>query len=105
MQWVMGLLVHFDQRGEYVKVVCLVRIQLMSCQYVDNLSSVRKFLVVVDRPQWMHREELIVGFRDSLIAHGRHIAALLLAHSSSFHVPLVYSACVRNRRTNTLHML
>ena len=73
----------------------------------DTLSSnaaVLEFRIVVDRPQWMHREELIVGFGDIFISHQRRVLAPFLAHSSSFHVSLLYSACVRNRRTNTLRM-
>jgi hypothetical protein len=101
----MGVLVGFDQRGEHVKVVCLVCVQSMACQYVDHRSSVLKFHIVVNGPEWMHREELIVGFGDILISHQRRVLAPFLAHSSSFDVSLVYSACVRNRRTNILRML
>src|SRR5882724_7373560 len=67
----------------------------MSCQYVDDLSGVLEFHIVVDLPEWMHREEPIVGFGDSLISHERYIATLLLAHSSSFHVSLARLRCER----------
>ena len=65
IKWVIGVLVGFDQCGEHVKIVCLVCIQIMSCQYVDDLSGVLEFHIVVDWPEWMPREELIVGFTRS----------------------------------------
>src|SRR5215510_7809861 len=97
----MRVLVRFDQRGEHIKGVCLLCMQIMACQYVDHLSSVIEFHIVVNRPEWMYREELSIDFGDIFISHQRRILAPFLAHSSSFHVSLVYSACVRNRRTNT----
>src|SRR4029450_85164 len=105
IKWIMRVFIHFDQRGEHVKVVCLICIQIMACQYVDHCSSVIEFHIVVNWPEWMHREELIVGCGDIFISHQNRVLAPFLAHSSSFHVSLVYSACVRNRRTTTLRML